>query len=106
MGNNWRRYEVLLPLQYNDGREVPRELLAEASQEIAKHFGADSYETQKVEGQWRSDGFIFRENMVRLFVDVPDNETSRAWMKDFKARWKDRLQQLDLWMVSHSIEVE
>ena len=105
MSQSWRRFEVLLPLQYNDGCEVPKELLAEASREIARRFGADSYETQKVEGQWRRDGFIYRENMA-LFVDVPDNETSRAWMQDFKARWKTRLQQIDLWMVSHSIQIE
>src|SRR5690349_9400331 len=84
MRDNWRRYEVLLPLQYNDGRDVPKEFLAEAAQEITRRFGADSYETQKVEGRWHLDGFIFRENMARLFVDVPDNETNRAWMKEFK----------------------
>lgn len=68
-------------------------------------FGADSYETQKVEGQWHLDGFIFRENMARLFVDVLDTETNRIWLKEFKARWKTRLQQIDLWMVSHTASI-
>jgi hypothetical protein len=50
MSSKWRRYEVLLPLQFNDGRDVPPEWLAEAVLEITDHFGAASYETQKVEG--------------------------------------------------------
>jgi len=27
-------------------------------------------------------------------------------MKDFKARWKIRLEQVDLWMVSYRVDVE
>lgn len=53
MSNKWRRYEVLLPLSFNDGRAVPSEWLTEAVFEIVDHFGAASYETQKVEGHWR-----------------------------------------------------
>jgi hypothetical protein len=37
---------VLLPLHFNDGREVPAEWLADAVLEIVDRFGAASYETQ------------------------------------------------------------
>jgi hypothetical protein len=47
MSSKWRRFEVLLPLQFNDGSDVPAELLAEAVLEIVDHFGAASYETHK-----------------------------------------------------------
>jgi hypothetical protein len=30
MSSKWRRYEVLLPLRLNDGRDAPEEWLAEA----------------------------------------------------------------------------
>ena len=39
MSSNWRRFEVLLPLQFNDGREIPPDWLAEAVLEIVEHFG-------------------------------------------------------------------
>lgn len=58
MSSKWGRFEVLLPLEFNDGR------------------------------------------------DVPDTIQSRGWMKDYRERWKGRLQQVELWMVSYSIEVE
>ncbi|MBI4573088.1 MAG: hypothetical protein HY713_07345 [candidate division NC10 bacterium] len=106
MSSRWRRFEVLLPLEFNDGRDVPAEWLAEAVFEIVDHFGAASYETQKVEGHWRHGGVLYRDNLVRVIVDVPDSTANRQWMREFKGRWKTRLEQLDLWMVSHLIEVE
>ena len=106
MSSKWRRFEVLLPLQFNDGREVPAEWLAEAVLEIADYFGAASYETQKVEGHWRHGGVLYRDNLVKVVVDVPDIAKNRQWMRQFKERWKVRLEQLELWMVSYRIEVE
>jgi hypothetical protein len=106
MSSKWRRFEVLLPLQFNDGREVPSEWLAEALLEVVSHFGAASYETQKVEGHWRHSGVVYRDDLVRVVVDVPDLPKNRKWMKGLKARWKTRLEQLELWMVSYSIQVE
>ncbi|MBI1748055.1 MAG: hypothetical protein HYR55_15920 [Acidobacteria bacterium] len=77
MSSKWRRFEVLLPLQFNDRRDVPAEWLAEAVLEIVDHFGAASYETQKVEGHWRHGGVLYRDNLVRVIVDVPDSAKNR-----------------------------
>ena len=106
MSSRWRRFEVLLPLRFNDGRDVPAEWIADAILEIVDHFGAASYETQKVEGHWRYSGILYRDDLVRVVVDVPDSTRNRQWMKQFKERWKMRLEQLELWMVSYRIEVE
>jgi len=61
MSSKLRRYEILLPLQFNDGRDVPTDFLAEAVLEIIDRFDAASYETQKVEGQARPTGSVARE---------------------------------------------
>ena len=85
---------------------MPPKLLAEAVLEIVDHFGAASYETQKVEGHWRHGGIMYRDNLVKVVVDVPDAATNRKWMKQFKNKWKGKLEQLELWMVSYRIEVD
>jgi hypothetical protein len=85
---------------------VPSEWLADAVLEIVDHFGAVSYETQKVEGHWRHGGVVYRDNLVKIVVDVPDSDENRHWMQQFKLRWKARFEQLELWMVSYTIEVE
>lgn len=106
MSSNWRRFEVLLPLRFNDGREIPPEWLSEAVLEVVDRFGAASYETQKVEGHWRHGGVVYRDDLVRVVVDVPDAAENRDWIKEFKARWSARLEQLELWVVSYPIAIE
>lgn len=106
MSSKWRRFEVLLPLQFNNGSDVPAEMLAEAVLEIVDHFGAASYETQKVEGHWRHGGVIVRDNLVKIVIDTPDSASSRRWMKQYKDRWRSKLEQTELWMVSYAVEVE
>ena len=106
MSSKWRRFEVLLPLQFNDGREVPTEWLAEAVLEVVDRFGAASYETQKVEGHWRHGGVLYRDNLVRLIIDMPDSAKNRQWVKEYKERWREKLEQVELWMVSYRIEIE
>lgn len=106
MSSKWRRFEVLLPLQFNDGRDVPSEWLADAVLEIVDRFGASSYETQRVEGHWRHAGMLYRDNLVKVVVDVPDSVPNRKWMREFKARWKERLKQVELRRVSYRTEVD
>ncbi len=106
MNNRLRRFEILLPLQFNDGRDIPSDWLAEAVLEIVENFAAASYETQKVEGHWRYQGVLYRDNLVRIVVDVPDTDGNRQWMRDFKKRWKEKLEQLELWLVSYTIDID
>ncbi len=106
MNSKLRRFEILLPLQFNDGREIPGEWIAEAVLEIVENFGAASYETQKVEGHWRHQDVIYRDNLVKIVIDAPDEEANRQWMRDYKARWKAKLEQLELWLVSYTIDID
>lgn len=105
MRSKSRRFEVLLPVRFNDGRDVPEELLGEAVNEVVQQFGAASFYKQAVEGQWRQDETVHRDDLG-LVVDVPDTAKNRKWMKAYKARWKERLAQLEIWMVSYPIDIE
>jgi len=49
---------------------------------------------------------LYRDDLVRVVVDVPDSAQNRQWMRQFKEHWKVRLEQVDLWVVSYRIEVE
>ena len=106
MSSKLRRFEILLPLQFNDGREVSTKLLAKAVLEIVGKFDAASYETQKVEGHWRHEGVLYRDNLVKIVIDTPDDEANREWMRDYKSRWKERLEQLDLWLLSYTNDID
>ena len=106
MKSKSRRYEVLLPVRFNDGTDVPEELLGEALNEIVAQFNAVTFYKEAVEGHWRHDETLFRDDLALVVVDVPDTAKNRGWMKAYKARWKQRLEQLEIWMVSYTIDIE
>jgi hypothetical protein len=106
MKSKSRRYEVLLPVRFNDGADVPEELLGEALNEIVAQFNAVTFYRETVEGRWQHGEELFRDDLALVVVDVPDTAKNRRWMKAYKARWKERLEQLEIWMVSYTIEIE
>ena len=106
MKNKLRRFEVLLPARFNNGEDVPHSLLGEAIEEIVDQFNAVSWYKDAAEGYWQHAGKLFCDNLGLLVIDVPDTAKNRKWMKAFKARWKERLDQLEIWMVSYRIDIE
>ncbi len=100
-----RRYEILLPLLFNDGTPVPEELLAETFIELRRKFGAASWETQVLRGTWEASGTVYQDNLTRFFVDVADAPEHREFFRSFKERLKARFNQLDVWITSHPIDV-
>jgi hypothetical protein len=105
MSNTFRRFETLLPLRFSDGQPVPNDLIADTLIELEQQFGAVSAETQTIRGQWRHEGQTYRDDLVRVFVDVPDVAESRQFFLEFKERCKARFQQIDIWMTTYPIEV-
>jgi hypothetical protein len=105
MNGSFRRYELLLPRKFNDGRQVPDDLIADTLIELEEQFGAVSSETQAIRGMWRHDDELFRDELLRIFVDTEDLPGSRAFFIDFKERLKDRFQQIDIWMTTYPIDV-
>jgi hypothetical protein len=69
-------------------------------------FGGASIQTQPIEGHWIDEGVHYQDTHAKLVVDVPNTAKNRAWMRKFKERWKVRLAQIKIWMVSYLIEVE
>ena len=103
--NSLRRYEILVPLLFNDGSPVPEALLAQTFAELRARFGAASWETQLVQGSWEHAGATFRDNLTRFFVDVPDLPEHRIFFKEFKEALKQRFKQVDVWITSHPVDV-
>jgi hypothetical protein len=92
-------------LLFNDGSPVPESLLAQTFTELRERFAAASWETQVVRGSWDQEGTLFRDNLTRFFVDVPDLPEHRAFFRDFKQTLKKRFKQVDVWITSHPVDV-
>jgi hypothetical protein len=96
---------ILLPRRFNDGQPVPDELIADALLELEERFGAVSCETQTIQGLWRYEDQLFRDDLIRAFVDAPDLPESREFFLEFQERAKVTFRQLNIWMTTYPIEV-
>jgi hypothetical protein len=105
MSRKLRRFEILLPLKFNDGRPIPDELIGQTLRELRVQFGASSWETQLIRGSSQHEGHVYSDELVRVFVDVPNTKPNVAYFIQLKARLKDRFEQLDIWMTSHPIDL-
>lgn len=105
MSKAFRRYEILLPRRFNDGSPVPEELIAQTLLELREQFGPVSSETQTIQGSWEHEGLVFRDDLVRVFVDAPDTRSTRTFFKSFKKHLETRFQQIDIWLTTHPIEL-
>ena len=99
-----RRFELLLPRQFNDGSPVPDEMIGMTEQELRRKFGAISSETQILRGVWEHAGQTFRDELLRVFVDVPDTEENQHFFREYKEILKSRFQQLDIRITTYLVE--
>lgn len=95
---SFRRYEIILPIRYNDGMPVEAGKFLLTNRELVARFGAASFLPQALQGIWTHQGQWFEENNVRLFVDVEDTPEHAAFFDDFKTKLKERFKQIDIWI--------
>ena len=100
-----RRYEILLPSQFNGGRSVPENLIAGTLVELEQQFGAVSCETQIIQGLWRREGELYRDGLIRVFVDVEDTAQNRDFFVQLKKRLKKRFRQKEIWLTTYLVEI-
>jgi hypothetical protein len=100
-----RRYEILLPLRFNDGQSVPDALISDTLLELENRFGAVSWETQIIRGRWRHEEEGYSDDLMRVIIDVEDLAEHREFFGDFKERLKIRFRQIEIYMTTHLIDV-
>jgi len=84
---------------------VPDEFVGETLLELEQKFGAVSWETQIIRGAWQQGGIFYRDELMRVFADVPDKPENREFFLKFKERMKSKFRQLDIYLTSYSIDV-
>lgn len=100
-----RRYEILLPLRFNDGQPVPDALIGDTLAELENQFGAVSWESQIIRGRWRHEEQVYFDDLTKLVIDVEDTEEHQRFFRELKERLKSGFQQIDIRMTTHLIDV-
>ena len=99
------RFEILLPLFYNDGRPIEPEKFLATDDDLVQTFGATSTDQVTVRGQWKYQSTVYSDQLIRVRVDVDDTEQNRDAMNAVKETLKARFEQLDIWITAHRIDI-
>jgi len=101
----FERYEILLPLRYNDGTPVEPEKFQQTRRELVRRFGALTMEVQSISGIWIYGGQEHHDDLIRFIVDTetsPDNDT---FFTELKSTLKERFRQIDIWMTAQPLRI-
>lgn len=100
-----RRYEILLPLVYNDGRPMSAEALEQTREDLVTRFGAVSLLPDAVRGIWLHHGIRYEDQLLRLVVDVEDTAEHRQFFVDLKPTLLQRFEQIEIYIASYAVDV-
>jgi hypothetical protein len=99
------RFEILLPLFYNDGRAIEPQKFLITDEELIQQFGAISTDTVVVRGRWTYQSTVYSDQLVRVRMDVDDLPDKWEGVRKTKENLKLRFEQLDIWITAHRIEI-
>ena len=67
-----RKFEILLPLYYNDGRRIEEEKFTRTDEEFVAEFGSTSTDSVVVSGRWKYQGTRYDDRLIRIRIDAED----------------------------------
>ncbi len=101
----FERYEILLPLKYNDGTPVEPEKFQQTRRELVSQFGALTMDAPPVSGLWVSGGQEYTDQLIRFVVDTETTPDTDEFFRNFKEHLKERFRQIEIWMTAYPIRV-
>jgi len=101
-----KKYEIYLPLKYNDGTEVEPEKLKQIRERLVAVFGAITVSplTAPFQGTWRYGGVEFVDEIIRFEIITEQDFQSNVFFKNFKKKLKRTLRQFDILITVQNIE--
>jgi uncharacterized protein YnzC (UPF0291/DUF896 family) len=102
-----RKYEIYLPLKHNDGRDIEPEKIKQIKQELVAKFGAITVSSlsSPYQGTWKYGGVEYLDDIIKIEIVTSDDRLTKRFLKDFKERLKESLQQIDILITTHGIQV-
>src|SRR5689334_9602739 len=101
-----KKYEIYLPLKYNDGTEIEPEKLRHIEHQLIGVFGAVTVSSlaAPLQGTWRYGGVEFVDDIIRIEIITEQDFRSNLFFKRFKQQLKRTLRQFDILITVQNIE--
>ena len=102
-----RKYEIYLPLKYNDGESIESAKIVGVWDELADAFGGVTVSSLSApyQGRWKYGGVEYFDDIIKIEIIVTNDRAARTFFKRFKEHLKESLQQVDILITTHGIQV-
>jgi len=102
-----RKYEIYPPLKYNDSSIIEAEKIRSIKEELVNVFGAVTVSSlsSPYQGTWKYGGVEFIDDIIKIEVVATNDRATRKFFTEFKERLKKSLQQIDILITTHGIQV-
>ncbi|MBI3193400.1 MAG: hypothetical protein HYZ34_02910 [Ignavibacteriae bacterium] len=99
------KYELYLPLKYNNGKEIEFEKLKRIREDLIAMFGALTVSPLNApyQGRWKYGGVEFVDDIIKLEVITESDEKTEKFYKDYKEHLKEFLEQIDILITAQEI---
>jgi len=82
-----KKYEIYLPLKYNDGREIEAEKIKQVREELIAVFGALTVSSQSTpyQGSWKYGGVDFIDDIIKIEIIAGADRKTKKPSKNSKS---------------------
>ena len=100
------RYEILVPLSYNNTLPVEQHKIDETLTELGGIFKGYTVEPARLTGFWLDEeGDPYYDEAIRVRIDIPYSEENREHFQSYKCTLKKRFKQKYIWITVHCLEL-
>lgn len=100
-----KKYELYLPLKYNNGQPIEPEKLKQIREALIAEFGALTVSSLSApfQGAWKYGGVEFIDDIIKLEVITTADLKTDRFFKRFKRHLKQLLDQVDILITAQDI---
>ena len=100
-----KKYEIYLPLKYNDGAEIEAVKIKQIRVELIAVFGAITVSSQSApyQGRCKYGGVEFIDDIIKVEIITGGDRKSERFFRAFKERLKRLLRQIDILSTEQNI---
>jgi hypothetical protein len=95
-----RKYEIHLPLNYEDGKPIELAKIKHACDELVTAFGWFAVPRRRA---WKYDGVRYVE-IMKVEILTAEDKVPKKLLRDFKERLKDSFRTTDILITTYRVQ--
>ena len=104
-----RRYDIYLPILYNDGTSIEEEKFVQVQRELFRRFGGLTSIKRDfpLRGIWGNETAVYEDEIIILtVVDFSDNiEETEQFITEYKEMLKIRFEQEEIFITGQNLTI-